>query len=176
MNRYVAAFALLVLAARGQSAPIDFDRDIRPIFSEHCYECHGTDKAKGGLRLNDPKIAQSELKSGAHAIVPNDPGKSELIRRVKSTDPDEQMPLKGDRLTPTQIQKLQQWITEGAKWEAHWAYRPITSPTLPPVSNFKSQIRNSIDLFVLHKLENRNIAPSPPADSQTLVKRLYYDL
>ena len=99
MRRF-AAILLLLTCAPALAGPIDFDHDIRPILSEHCYECHGTDKAKGGLRLNDPKIAQSELKSGARAIVPNDPGKSELIRRVKSTDPDEQMPLKGDRLTP----------------------------------------------------------------------------
>src|SRR4051812_10537907 len=108
MYRFAAVFVLLAIAAPLAAAPIDFDPDIRPIFSEHCYECHGTDKAKAGLRLNDPKIVLSELKSGARAIVPNLPSKSELLRRVKSSDPDEYMPPKGDRLTPTQIDKLQQ--------------------------------------------------------------------
>src|SRR5207244_1031986 len=102
MHRLVAAFALLVFVARTRSAPIDFDRDIRPIFSERCYECHGTDKSKGGLRLNDQSLAFSELKSGNRAIVPNDASKSELLRRVQSTDPDEYMPPKGERLTPAQ--------------------------------------------------------------------------
>jgi hypothetical protein len=176
MLRFIPGIALLALAAPALAAPIDFDRDIRPIFAQHCYECHGTDKAKGGLRLNDPKIALSELKSGNHAIVPNDPAKSELLRRVKSADPDEYMPPKGERLTPDQIEKLQQWIQDGAKWEIHWAYRPITRPPHPTIANRKSQIANPIDLFILHELEKRNIAPSPPADPYTLIKRLYYDL
>src|SRR5215211_6663432 len=111
-----------------------------------------------------------------HPIFSYDPKNSELHRRIKTTDPDEQMPPKGDRLTPTQIQKLQQWITEGAKWETHWAYRPITRPPLPEIANRKLQIANPLDLFLLAQLEQRNIAPSPPADPQTLVKRLYYDL
>src|SRR5436190_17268226 len=110
MYQFAAVFVLLALAAPLAAAPMDFDRDIRPIFSEHCYECHGTDKAKGGLRLNDPKIALSELKSHNRAIVPGDAGKSELIRRIKSTDPDDYMPPKGERLTQNQIDKLQQWI------------------------------------------------------------------
>src|SRR5207245_7335663 len=157
------------------SPTIDFDRDSRPIFAERCYECHGNDKAKAGLRLNDPKIALSELKSGSRAIVPNNPEKSELLRRVKSTDPDEQMPQKGQPLTPAQIEKLQQWISQGAKWEIHWAYRPIIRPIAPQIKNDR-WAHNDIDRFVLHQLEQRNIAPSVPADPYTLIKRLYYDL
>jgi len=107
---------------------IDFDRDIRPILSERCYECHGTDKAKGGLRLNDSKIAQSELKSGNRAIVAGNAGKSELLRRVTSTDPDEYMPPKGEPLTKIQIDKLHRWISEGAKWEIHLGVSPHHSP------------------------------------------------
>ncbi|HEV8290849.1 MAG TPA: PSD1 and planctomycete cytochrome C domain-containing protein [Tepidisphaeraceae bacterium] len=176
MARSVIGLLLLASAAPTLAAQIDFDRDIRPIFAQHCYECHGTDKAKGGLRLNDPKTALSELKSGNHAIVANNPAKSELLRRVKSADADEYMPPKGERLTPDQIEKLQQWIQDGAKWEIHWAYRPITRPPLPTIANRKSQTANPIDLFILHELEKRNIAPSPPADPYTLIKRLYYDL
>src|ERR1043166_6904328 len=117
--RRLTAILFLLACAPALAAPIDFDRDIRPILSEHCYECHGTDKAKAGLRLNDPKIALGQLKSGNRAIIPNNPAKSELLRRVKSPDPDDYMPPKGERLTPNQIQKLQQWIEEGAKWEIH---------------------------------------------------------
>src|SRR3954467_13328451 len=114
MPRFLPGIVVLAFGALAAAAPIDFDRDIRPIFSEHCYECHGTDKAKAGLRLSDPKIALSELKSGNRAIVPNDPSNSELLRRVKSSDPDEYMPPKGNRLTQNQIQKLDEWIKEGA--------------------------------------------------------------
>src|SRR3954467_11789074 len=121
MPRFLPGIVVLAFGALAAAAPIDFDREIRPIFSEHCYECHGTDKAKGGLRLNDAKIAVSELKSGSRAIVPSDPGKSELLQRVKSSDPDEYMPPKGERLTAAQVAKLEQWISEGAKWETHWA-------------------------------------------------------
>src|SRR3954468_320352 len=153
MYQFAAVFVLLALAAPLAAAPMDFDRDIRPIFSEHCYECHGTDKAKAGLRLSDPKIALSELKSGNRAIVPNDPSNSELLRRVKSSDPDEYMPPKGNRLTQNQIQKLDEWIKEGATWRTHWSYRPITRPPLPQIENRKSKIENPLDAFILQQLE-----------------------
>ncbi|HEV8605195.1 MAG TPA: PSD1 and planctomycete cytochrome C domain-containing protein [Tepidisphaeraceae bacterium] len=172
---FVCTLLFCAAAPAAPSAPIDFDRDIRPIFAQNCYECHGPDKAKAGLRLNDPKVALSELKSGNRAIIPNEPAKSELLRRVKSTDPDEQMPPKGDRLTPLQIEKLHQWIEQGAKWQIHWSYRPITRPDPPPVKNAPWP-RTPIDNFILQPLERQNLAPSPPADPYTLIKRLHYDL
>jgi hypothetical protein len=161
---------LLSAACCALAAPVqvDFDREIRPIFAQHCYECHGPDKAKGGLRLTDAKIAMGELKSGAKAIVPGDVKQSELLRRVKSNDADEMMPPKGERLTAAQIEKLQTWIEQGAKWGVHWAYRPIVRPDVPAHA--------AIDELVLRELRARKIAPSPPADPYTLIKRVYYDL
>lgn len=167
----------MAAAHRGSAASIDYNRDIRPIFAEHCTLCHGPDEAKGGLRLTDREVAMSQLKSGAQGIVPGDPDASEIIRRVLSSDPDEQMPPPGkaEALTSEQIDKLRRWIAEGADWPTHWAYRPLSKPGPPPLKD-DSRVANEIDRFVLAGLEEKGIQPSPLADRYTLIKRLSYDL
>src|SRR5882724_669912 len=103
--------------SRTKTAAVDFNRDIRPIFSENCYACHGPDqnKRKAGLRLDKQEGALAELKSGNHAIVPGDISKSSLIARITTSDEDDRMPpLKtGKHLTPTQMDSLKRWIVEG---------------------------------------------------------------
>src|SRR6266480_4480505 len=114
---------------------VDFNRDIRPIFSENCYTCHGPDseKRKAGLRLDRQEGALAELKSGDHAIVPGDPAKSALIARITTSDDDDRMPpLKtGKHLTATQIGLLNQWIAQGAEWKKHWSFIAPDRPELP---------------------------------------------
>src|SRR5438445_12898320 len=109
-----------------KSVPIEinFNRDIRPILSNHCFKCHGPDLKKAGLDLQNPANALQQLKSGNFAIVPGKSAESELIGRVSSPDEDLRMPPKGkaERLTTSQIAKLRAWIDHGAKWEEHWAY------------------------------------------------------
>jgi hypothetical protein len=153
----------------------DLARDVQPILAERCFNCHGPDKAEGGLRLNRREAAFAELDSGERAIVPGDVKGSELFRRIKSADPEQRMPPKGEPLAADQIARIEKWINDGAKWAVHWAYRPIQAADPPNVKN-KDWPRNEIDRFVLARLEEAGIEPSPEADRHTLIRRLYFDL
>lgn len=144
--------------------------DVQRIFAEHCLECHGPDDRKGGLALTARENLFKELESGAVAVVPGDPGKSELIARILSKDPDEQMPPKKKKpLTPVEVDALKKWVASGAEWKVHWAYAPVQRPTVPAGEN-------AIDHFVRAKLAARGIKPAPEADRYTLIRRVYYDL
>ncbi|MEX2213754.1 MAG: PSD1 and planctomycete cytochrome C domain-containing protein [Phycisphaeraceae bacterium] len=158
---------------------LSFNRDIRPILSDNCFTCHGFDAAarKAGLRLDTFQGATAELESGFHAIVPGKSGESELIHRLTTDDKTEVMPPRktGKQLTAKQIDLLKRWIDSGAKWEGHWAFLAPQRPTLPQVKN-KAWPRNAIDHFVLAKLEREGLAPSPPADARTLLRRASFDL
>src|ERR1041385_9476532 len=127
----VGAFA----ASRETTAKADFNRDIRPIFSEHCYTCHGPDeqKRKAGLRLDVKEEAFKELKSGNHALVPGDLAKSALVARISSTDPEEVMPPPKHKkpLKPEEVALVKQWVQEGAQWKRHWSFIPPERPELP---------------------------------------------
>src|SRR5436190_16511832 len=118
-----------ILSATASHVPkaqskVDYNRDIRPIFSDNCYACHGPDqnKRKAGLRLDQKDGALSELKSGNHAIVPGDVARSAMIARLTTKDEDDRMPpLKtGKNLTEAQIELIRLWIAEGAQWKSHW--------------------------------------------------------
>lgn len=153
---------------------LDFNRDIRPILAENCFYCHGQDASKrhADLRLDDQTVA---IASGA--IIPRNVEGSELVVRLRSTDPDTQMPpAKSNRkLSDDQKEVLERWIAQGAQYSPHWAFITPRRPELPSVVN-DSWVRNSIDRFVLAKLESQGILPSPEADRATLIKRLYSDL
>ena len=151
-----------------------FNRDVRPILSEHCFACHGPDKnkRKGKLRLDDREVALSK-----HAIVPGKQGDSHLVERIFSQDESEKMPPEETRkpLSDVQKQTLKRWIEEGADYQAHWAYIVPTRPTVPNVQN-ASWVKTPIDAFILAHLEAKKIAPSPGADRATLLRRLSLDL
>src|SRR3989440_10693529 len=111
----------------GKAGPeIDFNRQIRPIFSENCFACHGPDKnkRKAGFRLDQKESAPNKLESGNIAIVPGNPAASKLLKVVASDDDDERMPPRkaGKSLTKEQIGLLRQWIEQGAPWQPHWSY------------------------------------------------------
>ncbi len=158
---------------------IDFNRDIRPIFSENCYACHGPDKnkRKAGLRLDQSEDAFAKAESGDFAIVAGDISKSKLLKLIVSEDDDERMPPSktGKRLTQDQVELLRRWIEQGAKWKPHWAYIPPERPPLPPVKD-KRWPQNEIDRFILARLEKENLTPSPEADKSTLIRRVTVDL
>ena len=165
---------------RASSRPkIDFNRDIRPIFSDTCYACHGPDanKRKAGLRLDQKEEAFKPAKSGNYAIVPGDVAKSKLIELIITEDKDEQMPPpeSGKTLTKAQIDLLRQWVAEGAPWQNHWSYIPPERPALPTVKN-KAWPRNEIDNFTLARLEREGLKPNQQADKTTLVRRASLDL
>ncbi|HRX79327.1 MAG TPA: DUF1549 domain-containing protein, partial [Pirellulaceae bacterium] len=153
---------------------VEYNRTIRPLLAAKCLACHGPDEEerKADLRLD---VRESAIDSGA--IVPNKPDESELLRRVLSTDPDEQMPPldSGETLTDEQRHQLRLWIQDGAKYEQHWAFVPPQRPAIPMVKE-SSWVRNDIDRFVLAKLEVEKLAPSEEADRYTLVRRVYLDL
>jgi hypothetical protein len=158
-------------------AVIHFNRDIRPIFSNRCFKCHGPDLKKAGLDLQSRESSTNQLKSGNIPVVPGKSAESQLIERVSSPDEHYRMPpqRKGERLTTEQIDKLRAWIDQGAKWEEHWAYvRPERHP-LPAVRD-KSWPRNDLDYFVLARLEGEGLSPSPEADRTTLIRRVTLDL
>ena len=172
--RFIALLAFLVPAL---AAPAGEPPDVQRIFAEHCLECHGPDKAKGGLTFTSRDAVLKELESGARAVVPGDLQQSELIARILTEDKDDKMPPKKKKpLQPAEIGALKQWVTRGAEWKVHWAYEPVTRTEPPPVKSSKSQIGNSIDAFVLARLEAQNLAASPEADRYTLIRRLSYDL
>ena len=174
----------MILAAAGsacaeESAQVDFSRDIRPLLSQYCFACHGPDESsrEADLRLDRADAALAELASGTTAVVPGKPEASELLARITSDDPEQRMPpaASGHALNDEQIDRFRHWIAAGAKYDDHWSLRPLTQPPVPPVQNSAS-VRNAIDGFVLARLEQEGVAPSPEADRTTLLRRLSLDL
>ncbi|MEO1843053.1 MAG: DUF1549 domain-containing protein, partial [Akkermansiaceae bacterium] len=158
------------MPARGEE--LDFNRDIRPILSDKCFQCHGPDenKRKAKLRLD---VREEALK----VIEPSDPGGSELMARVTHPDPEERMPpLKSHKkLNQRQIATLRTWISEGARYAPHWAFVPPKRPTLPVVKN-AGWPANGIDHYVLSRLEKEGLGPSPATDKITWLRRVTLDL
>ncbi len=156
----------------GATKPVDFDREIRPILADTCFACHGPDEKqrKAGLRL-DVKDG------GAGVLVGGDAAKSRLYQRISAANPAMRMPPRGaDRtLTPEQIERIRQWIDQGAKWETHWAYVPPRRPEPPHVRNL-AWVRNPIDGFVSSLVEKEGLKPSPEAARPTLIRRVTFDL
>jgi hypothetical protein len=174
---------LLGLVATGGTAHaadrVDFNRDVRPILSNHCWSCHGFDEhgRKAGLRLDLKESATAKLESGQAAIVPGQPGDSELIARIDETDPTALMPPPSFKrpLTAAQKDVLRRWVAQGAEFAGHWAYAPPVRAAAPAVKN-SSWPRGPLDRFVLAKLEREGVAPSPEADKGTWLRRVTLDL
>ena len=167
-----------VLGGMAEAAPLDFNRDIRPILSENCFQCHGQDPAKreGKLRL-DERDSATQLRDGFAAILPGRPTESEVMRRIVSNDPTEVMPPPEShkRVTSAQAALLRQWIAEGAPYAPHWAFIPPQSPALPEVRR-ASWSRHEIDRFVLARLEREGLAPSAEATPGRWLRRAAFDL
>ena len=164
------------LAAFGDE-PIQFNRDVRPILADRCYQCHGPDEKnrQAELRLDQSDSAFAARKDGS-AIVPDKLDASELWRRVNATDPDERMPPAEARpLTQQQIEILGKWIEQGGKWERHWSLIPPARPSLPAVDP-TAEARSAIDAFVLERLSKDGLGPSPAAERTTLLRRVTLDL
>ncbi|MCF6285128.1 MAG: PSD1 and planctomycete cytochrome C domain-containing protein [Candidatus Hydrogenedentes bacterium] len=178
-------FFLAGIVVAGGASPaaaeglLQFNRDIRPILSNNCLFCHGPDskKRKAGLRLDTQDGLLGVLESGQRAVVPGDPAASSLIARIPTDDEDDRMPPAdhAKQLTAEEIDRLTQWISDGAPWEVHWSFQTIARPDTPPVQQ-ADWVRNPIDNFVLARLESHEIAPSPEADKRALARRLYLDL
>ncbi len=155
-------------------AAVEYNRDIRPILSDHCFLCHGPDRntRKAKLRLD---LRDEALQHGA--FVPGKPEVSELVKRVFSADADEMMPPPAAHkpLSTAQKEILQRWIAEGAEYQPHWAYLKPSRPGIPAVKN-RQAVANAIDALLLHPLEDRQLGFAREADRRTLLRRLSLDL
>jgi hypothetical protein len=177
-----------------------FEKEIRPLLTKHCYECHsagvgaGTKKAKGGLWLDSKEGMLRGGESGA-AVVPGEPEKGTLIRAVRYADPLLQMP-PDEKLSKREIDALVEWVRMGApdprvggpavaaaekpvgvsddarRW---WAFQPVKDGA-PPAVKDAGWARGDVDRFVLAKLEARGMRPAPQADRRTLIRRVTFDL
>lgn len=160
--------------ASGGAARVDFSRQIRPILASHCFACHGPDakKRQADLRFDVPNDAARKVLSPGHAAA------SELVRRVASSDADEQMPppdSKKPRLTGGEIDLVRRWINEGAKFELHWAYVKPSRPPLPTARDPAWPL-GAIDRFIGKGHDEHSLRPAPEADRRTLLRRLSLDL
>ena len=175
----MTAICLLAqVGVRGGERTIDFDREIRPVLSQACFQCHGPDEEQreADLRLDLRTAALADL-GGYRAIVPGDLDRSEMYRRITSDDEDQRMPPtdSGHKLSPQQIRLIGQWIQQGAVWKEHWSFIPPSRPRLPRVRQ-TNWPRNAIDYFVLSRLEREQLTPSNVADRTTLIRRVTLDL
>ncbi len=199
LGAVAAGFVTSAAAAPGKLDPEQlafFEKKIRPVFAEHCYKCHSAqaEKLKGGLFV-DSKDGLLKGGTSGPAIVPGRPEKSLLIKDLKSTNPDEMMPPKGERLSPQIIADFETWIRMGApdprtetsgaaaalkvdwdKAREHWAYQPVKAPVVPKVKDAGKWAKSDLDRFVLAKLESKGLVPSPSADKRTLIRRATFDL
>jgi hypothetical protein len=167
-------FSLLSLAA---SAKVDFSRDVRPVLNKNCLACHGGVKKQSKVSFLYREEALSKGKSGKPTVVPGDPDASEIMVRILSDDPDEVMPQPkhGPPLKPHEIALIRRWIEEGAEWNNHWSFEKPIRHDVPEVSDPKWP-KNAIDPFILAKLDEKELKPSPPASSARLLRRLHLDI
>lgn len=177
--KYSALFSILachiVATSMLHAEEIDFTRDVRPLLSGRCFKCHGPDAEtrESGLRLDEFEAAQVELESGERAIVPGKIDESGLIARITAKEDYLRMPPPedGPALNDKEISILKQWIKQGANYDKHWSFVSPVKPELPKASD-ADWCRNGIDHFVLRKLDQQGLKPSPEADRQTLIRRL----
>jgi len=178
-------FAVSLAAGAEESHDDFFERQVRPVLVEKCGGCHGPKKQSGGLRL-DSRAAILQGGDSGPAITLDKPMKSLLLEAVRR-EGDVEMPPE-ETLKPQAIAALEQWVKLGAPWpkgdvplvevdpaKDHWAFQPVKRPEIPR-GDFDSAVLTPIDAFVFEKLQQHSLAPSPPADRRTLIRRAYYAL
>lgn len=173
--------AVFLMASRGEEPStgnkVEFNRDIRPILTKDCTACHGGVKAAGGISFVFRDMALAEGDSGKRAIVPGKPEESEMVRRMRHTDPDEVMPKPkhGPPLPESQIKLIEQWIKEGAKWEEHWSFVPPTDVAVKKVSD-DNWPTVPFDRHVLERLDQEKLKPSPEVSPSQWLRRTSFAL
>jgi len=177
---YVIVGAPLPAFADPSVAGVDYNDEIKPLLSDRCYRCHGPDanQRKAGLRLDTAEGARSSLTNDRFAIFPGDPQRSEVYRRITSSDPGERMPPPESKLPPLtedEARLVGRWIGEGAKFRSHWSLRSLEEEVAPDVAG-DTWARNPIDRFVLQRLRKEGVEPSPEATREELIRRLSFDL
>ncbi|MDA0835705.1 MAG: PSD1 and planctomycete cytochrome C domain-containing protein [Planctomycetota bacterium] len=184
--RLLLLFFLVSVAGSARAdEPVDFVTHIQPIFAKHCLSCHGADAQESGLRLDHRDITYNGGDSGKKGIVPGKSAESELMHRLTTDDISERMPPEGDPLSVDEIGLITRWIDSGAQWPESlatpklanlpWSYFPPQRPIPPPASD-PSWPRNSVDNFVLSKLDAAGLTPTFEADRYVLIRRVSLDL
>jgi len=175
---FLAALTAPCTAGGANQTPVDFNRDIRPLFSNHCFKCHGPDEEQrqADLRL-DTRQGILSLGDGPTVIVPGKPNESELQLRLENEDPEQRMPPTDANLdlTSEQIELVRRWIEQGAEWKQHWSFVTPQRPRVPEVPS-SDWTQNPIDYFVFDRLSREGLQPSPRADKPTLIRRVTLDL
>jgi mono/diheme cytochrome c family protein len=186
LNFVKILIALLVASSAGliaQTSQIsnsraDFQREVRPIFSDNCFRCHGPDQSTrmADLRLDTKEGAFGNRKNGT-PIIPGKPEESLVYQRITASTADQRMPpsYAHKTLTAQQIEIIHRWIREDATWKEHWAFITPARPELPAV-DAREWGRNPIDRFILARLEREGLQPAAEADRRTLIRRLSLDL
>lgn len=178
------------------AAPVDFVKEIQPLFAKHCHACHGAEKQKSSYRLDLKKEAFTGGDEHAPNIIAGQSAKSPLYRFVSGLDAEVQMPPKkkdgsNSKLSDVETALLKRWIDEGAVWPEGvdvakqedrldwWSFHPLSKPEVPPVPEVQGsrvQLQNSIDHFITATLVEKDLPQAPQADARTLIRRLYFDL
>ena len=169
-----SATALAASAAAPSTLPpassvqVDFVRDIQPILSSKCVGCHGPEKQKNGLRIDQQSAALRGGDSGK-VILPGHGAESLMLHRLAGVDPEKTMPPKGERLTAEQIGIFRAWIDQGAPWpedpgshrkrSEHWSFQILKNPAIPPAGNWESRIRTPVDPFIFARLKLAGLEP-----------------
>jgi len=166
----------LLFSSANAAERVEFNRDIRPIFSDTCFACHGPDenKVKGKLRLDSLDAARKGGKSGEPAILPGHPEKSQVMKRLLTKDADDHMPPAEFHkvLSPDQIALVERWIKEGAEYQGHWAFQTPIKPATPSIPAGG----NAIDAFLARGLAAKGLKPNSDAPKATLLRRAALDL
>ena len=186
------AFFSIIPGARGESDTDFYESQIRPLFIKYCVKCHGAEKQESDLRLDSPQHWETGGLNGP-AILPGKPEDSLLLRAVKKTDPDLQMPPGKQKLSSQEIAALEKWIKAGAvaprqrvttppdkltlaQADEFWSFQPVTRPALPTSKFIDSWSWSPVDHFILARLESEGLSPAPVADKRTLIRRATFDL
>ena len=166
-------------AVEQHAAKVAFNRDIRPILSNTCYQCHGPHEAarERDLRFDTEEGLFGSTKEGFPLITRGNPSESEIFLRITHDDPEERMPPEHSNksLSAEQIALLKSWIEEGAPYEGHWSFIAPVKHAAPPVRN-EDWVRDEFDAYILARLEAEGLEPSPEADRRTLIRRVTLDL
>ena len=191
-----SALACALLAAVSLSAAESrqtFDRDVAPILVKHCLECHNAQDASGGLVLSQRDAA---LRGGMNGVVirPHDPNRSRLLQRIRANEMPPPRQGSQQRLTPTEVTALEEWIRSGAEWPEGrvldlyeqtndvrggrdwWSFQPVVRPQVPDIGRSTDHVANPVDAFILDALQRTHMEPAPRADRRTLIRRLYFDV
>ncbi len=179
MIRVFLCLLIFTLPGFAAEKKIDFNRDVRPIISDKCFKCHGPDakNQKSEFRIDTFDHATEDL-DGVKGIVPGDLKESEVHWRIRSDDPDEMMPTPKSKMKLTDEEKdiIDQWILQGGKFAKHWSLNPLPEKVEVPETGNKNWGRNEIDAFILEKITEHKLEPSPETTKEKWIRRVTFDL